>query len=52
MVQAFTVRASQTEARRWVWVARHLGYHSVSAWLKELADEQAQRVESILPPPR
>lgn len=51
-VGSFTVRASQEQARRWVRVARYLGYKSVSTWLHELADEQAQRVESTLPPPR
>jgi hypothetical protein len=51
-VQTFTVRASQAEARRWARVAQYLGYRSVSTWLYELADEQAQRVEPTLPPPR
>jgi hypothetical protein len=49
-IVTFTVRASQDQARRWARVARHLGCRSVSAWLEELADEQAQRVESLLPP--
>ena len=52
MVQTFTVRASQAEARRWARVAQYLGYRSVSTWLHELGDEQALRVESTLPPPR
>jgi hypothetical protein len=47
-VQAFTVRASATQARRWVRVARFLGCRSVSAWLEELADEQARRVEELI----
>jgi len=51
-VATFTVRASQQQARQWAQVARHLGYKSVPAWLEGLADEQAQRVEPTLPPPR
>ena len=47
MVQAFTVRASQAEARRWVRVARYLGYRSVSSWLRELAVEQSKRLEKM-----
>ncbi len=43
----FTVRASQEQARRWVRVARHLGYRSVSAWLHELAEEQALRLDEL-----
>jgi hypothetical protein len=46
----FTVRASREEARQWVRVARYLGCRSVSAWLEELAEEQARRVDSLLPP--
>lgn len=44
--------ASQEQARRWVRVARYLGCRSVSTWLHELAEEQARRIESLLPPPR
>jgi hypothetical protein len=49
-VISFTVRASQDQARRWARVARYLGCRSVSAWLEELADEQARRVEELIPP--
>ncbi len=48
----YTVRASAQQARRWARVARYLGCRSVSAWLEELAKEQAARIESLLPPPR
>jgi hypothetical protein len=48
----FTVRASQVHARRWARVARYLRCRSVSAWLEELADEQARRVEELIPPRR
>jgi hypothetical protein len=41
----FTVRASAEQARRWARVARYLGCRSVSAWLEEMAEEQARRVE-------
>jgi hypothetical protein len=51
-ITAFTVRASKAEARRWARVARFLGCRSVSAWLEELADEQARRVEELIPPRR
>ncbi len=51
-VQAFTVRASREQARRWVRVARYLGCRSVSAWLEEMAEEQARRVEELIPPAR
>jgi hypothetical protein len=47
-VGSFTVRASADQARRWVRVARYLGYRSVSAWLHELAEEQALRVEETI----
>jgi hypothetical protein len=40
----FTVNASTEQARRWVRVAKHLKCRSVSAWLEELAEEQAKRV--------
>jgi hypothetical protein len=49
-VVAFTVRASRAEARRWARVARYLGCRSVSAWLEELADEQARRVDELIRP--
>jgi hypothetical protein len=45
----YTVRASAQQARRWALVARYLGCRSVSAWLEELADEQARRVEPTIP---
>ena len=51
-VQAFTVRASREQARRWVRVARYLGCRSVSAWLEELAEEQAARIEAFFHPPQ
>jgi hypothetical protein len=51
-VQTFTVRASQAEARRWARVARFLGCRSVSAWLEEIGEEQARRVEELIPPTR
>lgn len=46
-VTTFTVRASTEQARRWARVARHLGCRSVPAWLEELAEEQAQRIEAL-----
>jgi hypothetical protein len=48
-VTTFTVRASQAQARRWALVARYLGCRSVSAWLEELAAEQARRVVELMP---
>jgi hypothetical protein len=52
-VHSFTIHASKEQARRWARVARYLGCKSVSAWLEELADEQARRVEERArsPPP-
>lgn len=47
---AFTVRASQAQARRWVRVAHYLGCRSVSAWLEELAEEQAARWDEATRP--
>jgi hypothetical protein len=44
---AFTVRASQEQARRWAMVARYLGCRSVPAWLEELAEEQSRRLEEM-----
>jgi hypothetical protein len=49
-VTAFTVRASREQARRWARVARYLGCRSVSAWLEEMAEEQARRVEELTRP--
>jgi hypothetical protein len=49
-VRSFTVHASREQSIRWARVARHLGCRSVSAWLEELADEQARRVEELIPP--
>jgi hypothetical protein len=49
-ITAFTVRASRDQARRWARVARYLGCRSVSAWLEELAEEQARRVEELIRP--
>jgi hypothetical protein len=49
-VISYTVHASREQARRWARVASYLGCRSVAAWLQELAEEQAQRVESLLPP--
>jgi hypothetical protein len=49
-VISYTVHASREQARRWARVARYLGCRSVSAWLEELAEEQAQRVEDRLHP--
>jgi hypothetical protein len=46
-ITAFTVRASREQARRWARVARYLGCRSVSAWLEELADEQAKRLDQF-----
>jgi hypothetical protein len=50
-VTTFTVHASQEQARRWALVARYLGCRSVSAWLEEMAEEQAQRVELLVGSP-
>lgn len=47
-VRSFTVHASKEQAQRWARVARYLGCRSVSAWLEDLAEEQARRVESTL----
>jgi hypothetical protein len=47
---SYTVRASAEQARRWARVARYLRCRSVSAWLEELADEQARRVEELIRP--
>lgn len=44
-IPAFTVRASQEQARRWAQVARYLKCRSVSAWLEEMADEASKRLE-------
>jgi hypothetical protein len=49
---SYTVHATQEQAHRWARVARYLGCRSVSAWLEEMAEEQARRVESTIPPPR
>jgi hypothetical protein len=46
-VTTYTVRASQEQARRWARVARYLGCRSVSAWLEELAEEQARRLDEL-----
>jgi hypothetical protein len=48
-IVTYTVRASREQARRWSRVARHLGCRSVSAWLEELAEEQARRVVELMP---
>jgi len=48
-VHTFTIHASREQAARWARVARHLRCRSVSAWLEELADEQARRVEHSMP---
>ena len=47
-VISFTIHASKEQARQWARVARYLGCRSVSAWLEELANEQAQRVEELI----
>jgi hypothetical protein len=47
-VISFTVHASREQARRWARVARYLGCRSVAAWLAELGEEQARRVEERL----
>jgi hypothetical protein len=47
-IQAFTVRASREQARRWMRVSRFLGCRSVAAWLEEMADEQARRVLEVI----
>jgi hypothetical protein len=49
-VVSFTVHASREQARRWARVARYLGCRSVSAWLEELAEEQARRLEELSGP--
>ena len=49
-VVTYTVRASREQARRWARVARFLGCRSVSAWLEELGEEQARRVEELIRP--
>jgi hypothetical protein len=49
-VTTFTVRATQSQAARWARVARYLRCRSVSTWLEELAEAQARRVESFIPP--
>ena len=46
-IHTFTVRASKSEARRWARVARYLGCRSVAAWLEELAEEQAKRLDQF-----
>lgn len=51
-VLSYTVHASKEQALRWARVARYLRCRSVSAWLEELADEQARRVEVLIPPGR
>jgi hypothetical protein len=43
----YTVRASAQQARRWARVARYLGCRAVSAWLEEMAEEQAARWDEI-----
>jgi hypothetical protein len=47
-VDSFTIHASREQALQWARVARYLGCRSVSAWLEELADEQARRVEHVI----
>jgi hypothetical protein len=51
-VISYSVKASREQARRWARVARYLGCRSVSAWLEELGDEQARRVEELIRPGR
>jgi hypothetical protein len=51
-VLSFTVHASKEQAARWARVARYLRCRSVSTWLEELAEEQARRVEEMIPPGR
>jgi hypothetical protein len=46
-IATFTVRASQEQARRWALVARWLKCRSVAAWLEEIADEHAKRLEDV-----
>jgi hypothetical protein len=46
-VISFTIHASKEQAVRWARVARYLGCRSVSAWLEELAEEQARRLEQF-----
>jgi len=46
-VISFTIHADKEQARRWARVARYLGCRSVSAWLEELADEQAKRLDQF-----
>jgi hypothetical protein len=51
-VRSFTVHANRDQAIRWARVARYLGCRSVSAWLEEIGEEQARRVEQLIPPAR
>jgi hypothetical protein len=46
-VATFSIRASREQAAQWARVARYLGFKSVSAWLEELADEQAKRLDQF-----
>jgi len=46
-VISYSVKASREQARRWARVARYLGCRSVSAWLAEIGEEQARRVEEF-----
>jgi hypothetical protein len=46
-VLSYTVHASKEQAARWARVARYLHCRSVSAWLEELADEQADRWSDV-----
>jgi hypothetical protein len=41
----YNVRATREQARRWERAAKYLGCASVNAWLEEMAEEQAKRVE-------
>jgi hypothetical protein len=50
-VICFTVRASREEARRWARVAKYLKCRSVSAWLEEMAEEQAHRLDELASDP-
>jgi hypothetical protein len=50
-IRSFTVHASKEQALRWARVACYPGCRSVSAWLEELAEEQARRVEELIEPP-
>lgn len=49
-VRSYTVHASRDQAVRWARVARFLRCRSVSAWLEELAEEQARRVDELIRP--